>query len=197
LNYAGAVDEAVAVAEGLLTAADDTDNPGVVSFALLAYGSAYSDTDPSSTYGVLHRGLTIAQESGNRQAESQLAVNLARLAATHDDPTDVFDFITIAIRNNYDSGSFVFMASPLAILAAIFDRLGYYEPAATISGVAAIPLTRNAFPEVNTTITHLREVLGGVAYTSLVRAGKNMTNAAMAQYALNQIDRARAELLRG
>jgi hypothetical protein len=41
----------------------------------------------------------------------------------------------------------------------------------------------------------LREVLGDEAYESFARAGENMTNAAMATYAFDQIDRARVELL--
>ena len=53
---------------------------------------------------------------------------------------------------------------------------------------------RTGFPEINTAITHLREVLGDKGYESLARAGENMTNAAMATYAFEQIDRARAQL---
>jgi hypothetical protein len=45
------------------------------------------------------------------------------------------------------------------------------------------------------TIIHLRDVLGDEAYESLVRAGENMTNAAMAAYAFDQIEQARADLL--
>jgi hypothetical protein len=86
------------------------------------------------------------------------------------------------------------MPTPLAILAAFFDRLRHYEPAATIGGFAANPLTRIAYPEFSSAITHLREVLGDEAYGSLAHAGENMTNAAMAKYALDQIDLARAEL---
>ena len=50
-----------------------------------------------------------------------------------------------------------------------------------------------AFPRSTSTISHLREVLGDEAYESLARIGENMTNAAMADYAFEQIDRA-AEL---
>jgi hypothetical protein len=113
----------------------------------------------------------------------------------HGEPTDAFENTTLAIRNFYDSGSFSLMPTPLAILAAFLDRLGYCEPAATISGFAANPLTRIAYPEFTTAIAHLREVLGDEAYESLARTGKNMTNAAMATYAFDQIDRARVELL--
>ena len=43
-------------------------------------------------------------------------------------------------------------------------------------------------------ITHLREVLGDETYESLAREGETMTTAAMATYAYDQIDQARAEL---
>ena len=86
------------------------------------------------------------------------------------------------------------MRSPLAILAALFDRLGRYEPAATIAGFALSPLTAAAVPEINTAIAHLRDVLGDQTYESLARKGETMTTAAMVTYAYDQIDQARAEL---
>jgi hypothetical protein len=196
LNVAGAGDEARAASEGLLAATDATDNPQVGCFALLAYGVAYRDADPISTYDVLRRGLRIAQDSGNQLTESHLAMALSRLAATHGDPVDAFDYLTLAIRDFYDAGSFSLLHSPLAILAAVFDRLGHHEPAATISGFAANPWTRAANPELITATTHLHEVLGGEVYEAFARDGANMTNAAMAAYAIDQIDRARAQLLK-
>jgi hypothetical protein len=194
LTVEGMSDEAIAVSEGLLTAADATHNPFVASMALLAYGFAYRDADPDRALGALRRGLVIARDSGNRFIESHLAVGLSRLAATHGDPLDAFEFLTVAIRNFYDSGSFSIMASPLAVLAAFFDRLGHHQPAATISGFASTPLTRTAFPEINTTIAHLREVLGDQAYEAIAHKGEAMTTAAMAAYAFEQIDQARASL---
>ena len=76
----------------------------------------------------------------------------------------------------------------------MFDRLGHHEPAATISGFAATSLTRTSVPEINTAISHLREVLGDEAYESFARTGASMTNAEMAAYAFDQIDLARAQL---
>jgi hypothetical protein len=49
-------------------------------------------------------------------------------------------------------------------------------------------------PEIETAITHLREVLGDQTFESLARHGEAMTTAAMAAYAYDQIDQARAEL---
>ena len=49
-------------------------------------------------------------------------------------------------------------------------------------------------PEVATTIAHLRNILGDQTYESLARKGEMMTTAAMATYAYDQIDQARADL---
>ena len=194
LTLAAADDEAMAASEGLLAAADAAENPHEVVYALFAYGIARRDTDPAAAYDLHRRGLATAQASGNRQDESYLAVSLSRLAASHGDPMDTLDFLTLAIRNRYDSGSLPHLRPPLAILAAFFDRLGHYEAAATISGFAASPLTRATYPEINTAIAHLRDVLGDQTYESLAHKGETMTTAAMVAYAYDQIDQARAEL---
>jgi hypothetical protein len=86
------------------------------------------------------------------------------------------------------------ISTPLAILAAFFDRLGRYEAAATIAGFAFGPVTAASFPELSATIAHLRNVLGDDVYESLAKTGANMTTAAMANYTYRQINQARTEL---
>ena len=105
-----------------------------------------------------------------------------------------FDHLTLAIRNYHNAGDTTTIRVPLAILAALFDRLGRYEPAATIAGFALSPFAAAAVPEITTAITHLRDVLGEATYESLARKGETMTTAAMATYAYDQIDQARTEL---
>jgi predicted ATPase len=195
LTIAGATDDAITASEDLVAVADATDNPQLASVALLAFGVAHRDADPIAAYDVLGRGLGIAQQSGNRWVEQHLRDTLARSAVAHGEPVDAFDYLAVAIRTHCDSGSFYLLHSPLATLAIVFDRLGYHEPAATISAFAANPFTRTSFPEIKTTITHLRDVLDDQASESFARAGKSMTSAAMATYALDQIDRARAHFL--
>ena len=56
------------------------------------------------------------------------------------------------------------------------------------------PCPQSSSPKISTAITHLREVLGDQTYESLARKGETMTTAAMATYAYDQIDQARAEL---
>ena len=125
---------------------------------------------------------------------SALAEFLARLEAEHGDPVAAFDHLTLAIRSYHNSGNTTTIRVPLAILAVLFDRLGRYEPAATIAGFALSPIAAAGVPEITTAIAHLRDVLGEATYESLARKGETMTTAAMATYAYDQIDQARAEL---
>jgi hypothetical protein len=178
----------------LRRAADTTDNPAVLGYALLARGLAYRYVDGTAAYEAHRRGLTIAQDSGNELIESHLAGTLGQLAAVYGEPTDAFDYLTVAIHHFYDAGSLSHLRVPLAILADVFDRLGHHEPAATISAFATTPMTRASVPEINTIVGRLREVLGEQVYESLVRTGETMTSAEMATYALEQIDLARARL---
>jgi predicted ATPase len=194
LTFAGALEEARIAVDELQTAIDAAANPGVAGWASLAYGWAYRDVDPTAAYAALTRGLPAARETGNRQMEASYAVILSRLAASHGKPEDAFEYLTLAIRTYFDSGSFSLMRSPLAVLAALLERLGNYESAATIGEFAATPLTRTALPEFNTAIAHLRAMLGDETYESFAHSSATMTNAAMVAYALEQIELARAQL---
>ena len=193
LAMAGSGEDARAAANGLIDATEATPNPYVLSLALWAHGYALRDADPAGALDGLRRGLAIAQDSGNRFNETLLVGQLSRLEAEHGDPLAALDHVTLAIRNYHDAGNALIRA-PLAILAAFFDRLGRYEPAATIAGFAVSPMTAALEPELSTAIGHLREVLGDHAYESLARKGETMSTAAMATYAYDQIDQARAEL---
>ena len=166
----------------------------MLAWALWAYGAAFRDADPVGALDALRRGLVIAQDSGNRTIASILANALALLEAEHGDLVAAFDHLTLAIRNFHNGGDTTAIRVPLAVLAVLFDRLGRYEPAATIAGFALHPITAAAFPEITTAITHLRDVLGEATYESLAHKGETMTTAAMVTYAYDQIDQARTEL---
>ena len=193
LAMAGSGEEARAAANGLIDAAEATPNPFVLSFALWAHGYAFRDADPAGALDGLRRGLVIAQGSGNRFIETLLVGQLSRVEAERGDPLAALDHVTLAIRNYHDAGN-ALIRGTLAILAAFFDRLGRYEPAATIAGFAVSPMTAALEPGLSTAIAHLREVLGEATYESLARKGETMTTAAMATYAYDQIDQARTTL---
>ena len=181
-------------ADGLIEAAEATGNPSLLASALWAYGIAFRAADPVGALNAFGRGLVIAQDSGNRINASVLASALALLEAEYGDTLAAFDHLTLPIRNCHNAGDTTTIRIPLAVLAALFDRLGRYEPAATIAGFALSPIAAVGFPEITTAITHLRDVLGDPTYESLARKGEMMTTAEMVTYAYDQIDQARAEL---
>jgi predicted ATPase len=194
LTFTGAGEEARAVANGLIDAAEATRNPWALSLALYAYGRAFRDADPAGARDAVSRGLVIAQDSGNRFTQSLLANTVSRLEAEHGDPLAALDYVALAMRNYHDAGNTFGVCNTLAILAALFDRLGRHQPAATMAGLALSRFTAVTIPEIYAAITHLRDVLGDQTYESLAHKGETMTTAAMVTYAYDQIDQARREL---
>ena len=90
------------------------------------------------TTATLTKGLMVAC--------AVLGALLVRGRPKYGDPLAAFDYVTVAIRNLHDSGSTANIRSPLAVLAALFDRLGRYEPAATIAGFSLSPSRAQACP---------------------------------------------------
>lgn len=197
LTTVGAIEEAVSISGELPELVEETDNPEVASYTLLAYGIALRDVDPGAAYDAHRRGSKIAHDSGNRQLETFHAGNLARIAAFHGEPIDALDYALSAVRRFYNSGSFWLVASAIAVLAGLFDRLGRYEAAAVLSASGTNPFVVSTYPELRRTIAHLREVLGDHDYESFESAGQSMTGATMVTYAFEQIDLVRSQLIDG
>ena len=112
------------------------------SFALLAYGLAFRDVDPDRACEAFRRGLTIAQDSGIRTIETNLAACLAYSKRTPGHSFAALEYFAVAIRNYYH----VRQHRPTCVprwppSPLLLDRLGRYEPAATIAGFAYDPLT--------------------------------------------------------
>ena len=117
--------------------------------------------------------------------------SLGRLEAEHGDMASAFDHLGLAIRHMHDSGDT--SDTPLAALAALLtgSDATRWRPPSPVSHSAP---HRGRYPQIDTAIAHLREVLGDPTYESLARKGETMTTAEMVTYAYDQIDQARAEL---
>jgi hypothetical protein len=122
LATVGSTEEAVDATDGLIDAAESTDNPYILSLALGACGLALADADPVRALNALRRGVAIAQDSANRFSESILAIPLSRAEADHGDLRAGLDYVTLAIRNCHDSGNVAIIRNPLAVLAGFLDR---------------------------------------------------------------------------
>ena len=62
------------------------------------------------------------------------------------------DYFTLTISNYHDSRDTTNVRSPLAVLTALFDRIGRYQPAAIIGGFAINPLVTATAPEFGTAV---------------------------------------------
>ncbi|WP_082945726.1 adenylate/guanylate cyclase domain-containing protein [Mycobacterium sp. E2733] len=195
LAVSGSADEALVTANSLIDTVEAVGNPWVVSYVLFVCGYAFRESDPGRALQALRRVVHIAQDSGNRFFETQLGYWLCGLEAEQGDPMAALNRLDAAIRNNHESGNIGMLPNPLGILAFVLDRVGRYEPAATIAGFAAVhPMAAVTLPELAAFKSHLREVLGDQTYESLARTGETMTITAMVTYAYDQIDQARTEL---
>jgi predicted ATPase/class 3 adenylate cyclase len=195
LAISGSTDDVIVTADGLIDAAEASGNPSVLAYALVACGYAFRDADPDRALEAWRRSVLIAQDSGNRLWVTQFQSWVAGLEAEHGDCVAALDSLAVAIRNNHESGSIGMLHAALANLAVVLDRLGRYEPAATIAGFATVnPMAATTLPQLGTAITHVRQVLGDQPYKPLARNGETMTIAEIVTYAYDQIDQARAEL---
>jgi predicted ATPase/class 3 adenylate cyclase len=194
LKFVAADEEARSLSMRLFDIAEETDRPNLASYALLACGWAHSDFDPPAAREALRRSLAIAQESGDRQLESSASLILSRLAVAGADPVGAIGYLDLAIRHYYESGSFWFMRSPLAILVALLDQQSFPEAAATIAGFATTPVALATFAEFTAAIAQLRSALGDEVFEAFARRGTAMPPAAMAKYAFDQLDRLRVVL---
>jgi hypothetical protein len=194
LSVARSHQEAIDASEGLIEAAEATGNPWVISFALCAFGIAFTQADPVAAIEAARRGWQVAEDSGNRGNGTLLASLLARLEAEYGDPLAALHYISLAIRNHHDAGNPTNLRTPMATLTTVLDRMGRYDASATIGGFGFNPFAVASQPELGTSIAHLREVLGDQTYESLARKGEAMTTAEVVAYAYDQIDQARAEL---
>ena len=196
LTTARFADEATAAANGLIEAAEKLHNPYALSFALSAYGYAFSDADPVRALGAMRRGLVIARDNGNRFNESFLAQNVARVEVAHGDPLAALDFMALAIRRHHDVGQHWPHVRPAGCprctsrTARTLRTSGNHRRVRSISPLTAVALSgykqcdRARFPKSSA----IRPMNRSPAQ------GETMTTAEMVTYAYDQIDQARAEL---
>lgn len=194
LAVAGRHGEAVELTEGLIEAAEATDNPYILCYALLATSIALFQSDPAHALEANRRGLELAERTGNRGNATYLLSMIARLEARQGDALAALEFVVRAMRNYQDSGNPTNMATALGIAAIVFDGLGRYDAAAVAAGFGEIPLNAAAMPELGTAISHLRDVLGNTTYEMLAQRGKTMTLREIAAFANEHIDQIRGEL---
>ena len=179
LTITGSFDEATTAAAGLIDAAEATNNPFALLYALFACGMAFREADTDRARDALQRGLVIAQDSGNRAYESHLAVTTARLEGEFGDPLDALGICqTGGPYATHDSGNTSMMGTRIGGARHAFSTGSTrHGPAAIIAGFAFNPFTEAVIPEFNTAIGRAtRCPLESQTYQSLARKGRAMTD---------------------
>ncbi|KUI44709.1 cyclase [Mycobacterium sp. GA-1199] len=195
-TFAGDHDEAQTLSKELFAGFDSVVNPALLTGALFAYGYTQRKRNPDAAYEALKRGFAVAQATGNKQMESVLATTLASVAASHTSSTEALGYLELAIRTYLDSGSLSFISGAFGLLAVVLDRCGCYEQAATVGAFAPSAISRATYPEIDEALAHTRDALGDTDFERVTRSGAEMTVAATASYALDQIERVCTDLLR-
>ena len=145
LSLAGSDEEAMDSADGLIEAAEATGNPHLLSLALGGYGLAFRDADPVGRLTPWPGSGDRARQRRPRPGVSASAVS-GTIEAERGNTVSAFDHLTLAIRNYHNAGNTTTIRTPLAVLAALFVRLGRYEPAAQSPASPSVPWPQRRSP---------------------------------------------------
>ncbi len=189
----GRTEEASALAEETLAAAQAHANPYLVAMALRSCGLAYTKSDPTRALDIFNQGLAYLKDRRQPFWDACLARETARHEAVHGDPGRSLTLYDIAIDYFHQSGDVVNLASALGYLAATFHRFGLHDAATTLYGAGhrfSVPLlgTRPDLPD------RLRAKLGQDTFERCAAIGSAMEPADAVRYAHHQIQLARQQL---
>jgi predicted ATPase/DNA-binding SARP family transcriptional activator len=193
LTAVGRGDEARAIAEETLTATRVHGNPFLIAWALAGYGRGFIETDPSRALATLRQGLVYAREHRVLIWEALISPDVAGLEAAHGELDQALEMFDTTIESQHHAGNVANVATTLASLAVLFDRIDQPDVAATIYGASTNHASISFVMNVPDVVAHLRSVLGETAFDGCVSAGAVMEPADAVRYARHQIQLARRE----
>lgn len=191
----GEYDEAMSLADEMLVSAEATGVPWSITYALSAYGRAFSQAEPEKALSALREGVRVARESGNRLWEAVCSRELAGLEAKNGDALTALDSFEQVIDAFHKTGDTANLAPTLGHLAVFLDRTGRPSQAAILHGAATRhPAALAIVAELTTVAKHLRAALGEADCSRLTSEGAAMDTAEAVEFAHVEIRRMRDEL---
>jgi predicted ATPase/class 3 adenylate cyclase len=167
LEASGHLSEAMEFAEEGLARARRNGSPFWTAFALWAYGSAFSEADPTRALAAWHEGLTLSRENRMPYWEGFIGRDAAGLNVVDGDPRDALELFDAAIELFHRAGNVAQLTITLASLSRFFERSGRIRQAAALCvdlmlhpGNAALALA----PDLPVLQHRLRESLGEAAF---------------------------------
>jgi predicted ATPase/fructose-specific component phosphotransferase system IIB-like protein len=179
LPLLGRDEEATAIAEETLAAAQARANPYLVAWAFYAYSFAYGRIDPDRALDMFSRGLAFAREHRLPFWEANILREAARVEAVHGDVYRALTLYDSAIDSFHQAGNLTNLSIALASLAVVFGTTSH--------------MSTNIVGK-RTLLGHLRSVLGSAAFERCNSTGAAMEPADAVGYARQQIRLALIEL---
>ena len=191
----GRSNEAAAMADSVVAAAEANGNPGGIAQALNAYGDAFAASDPERALAAKRRALAVARSNNIRVWEAMAAQEMGSLEASHGDPLRALSLYDGSIDSQHQSGATLVLATTFASLAEFFDLVHRPTSAAVLYGAAGDVVTASTVvPRLPVVAERLREVLGAAVFDELAREGAAMDRSQAVAYAHAEIQLAREEL---
>jgi len=194
LPAVGRAEEAMAIAEEAVAEARTYGNPFWICCALYGYGRAFADTDPALARTALREGLAFAREHRIRYYEARISRNAAHLEASYGELEHALALFETAIDSFHIAGDHATLATSLAYLAVVFERMERPEVAATIYGTSTHDASMARVVNRPSAVARLQAVLGDIVFGQCVALGAAMERADAVQYARDQIQIARRQL---
>ena len=187
-------EEAMAIAEETMAAARSHGNPFWIAWALHGYGRAFAASDSARALTALRQGLSYAREHRLPFRESLVARDAAGLEAVHGDLEQALALFETTIDVLHRAGNVANVATTLANLAVVFDRIQRPEIAATLYGTTTHHGSTRLVINLPGVVEHLRAVLGQTMFEDRVAVGAAMEPGDAVRYARQQIQHARRQL---
>jgi predicted ATPase/DNA-binding winged helix-turn-helix (wHTH) protein len=195
LTVGGRSDEAMTIADKVVSTVDATGVPASIIVALRAKGRAFAATDPAEALASFERAIAIAYQSGNRKWEIMTNLELAALQARSGDLITALRSFRRMLDLWLRSTDLVFVSHGLGGLIVLFDRLGRAAAAATLNGTLTKTFASNPFvAELPATVARMRDTLGDAKFEEANRRGAAMPLHEAHDYARDQVQQALAVL---
>ena len=187
LPAVGRSEEAMALAEEAVAAAEQYGNPFWIAYARYGLGRLLAPSDPDGAAAVLRDGLAYSAEHRLSYFEGIIAREAATIQVTTGGLADQLVLLDEAVERFQHAGADATLSQTLAYLAVVLGRLDRPQEAATLVGASARNPLIHTVIGFDDAVTALRADLGADAYEERVAAGAGMTLVDAVAYARDRI----------
>lgn len=193
LTVGGREDDAGAVADEAVAAAELTGIPSSVVVALWSKAKAFAIADPETSLAACERATRIARESGNRFWEILVGLEATKLQAPSLDPATALSRSRRVLDLARNSSDLMFVSHGLGSVIVLLARVGRLKAAATLNGALARSFDANPFvPELTDAVDRTRSQLGTADFAAGMREGESMSLREAHAFAISEVDLALA-----